>query len=183
MPEAHIVHDGYGFRCATLNLALPLASGLTAAPYCIIRAHCRKGGSPPPSISFLSQRLRSRALRCRGRSGAMNRRRRRCLTPCSAIIWRATRSGSCRCGCVANAARRVRQYSLTRRASSRFRRVRHDQKARSIAATIRKSNARSVSAWRMWRGIGAFYPLDERAARERLLGDGRAAGGAGELPA
>ncbi len=28
MPEAHIVHDGYGFRCATLNLALPLALGL-----------------------------------------------------------------------------------------------------------------------------------------------------------
>ncbi|WP_407712534.1 hypothetical protein [Cronobacter sakazakii] len=28
MPEAHIVHDGYGFRCATLNLALPLTLGL-----------------------------------------------------------------------------------------------------------------------------------------------------------
>ncbi len=28
IPEAHIVHDGYGFRCATLNLALPLTLGL-----------------------------------------------------------------------------------------------------------------------------------------------------------
>ncbi len=28
MPEASIVHDGYGFRCAQLERALPLALGL-----------------------------------------------------------------------------------------------------------------------------------------------------------
>ncbi|EGT5738456.1 acetyltransferase, partial [Cronobacter dublinensis subsp. dublinensis] len=28
MPEASIVHDGYGFRCARLERALPLALGL-----------------------------------------------------------------------------------------------------------------------------------------------------------
>ncbi|MDI6457696.1 acetyltransferase, partial [Cronobacter muytjensii] len=28
MPEASIVHDGYGFRCTRLEMALPLALGL-----------------------------------------------------------------------------------------------------------------------------------------------------------
>ncbi|ELY4665137.1 acetyltransferase, partial [Cronobacter muytjensii] len=28
MPEASIVHDGYGFRCSRLEMALPLALGL-----------------------------------------------------------------------------------------------------------------------------------------------------------
>ncbi|CCJ91437.1 N6-hydroxylysine O-acetyltransferase, aerobactin biosynthesis protein IucB @ Siderophore synthetase small component, acetyltransferase [Cronobacter turicensis 564] len=33
MPEASIIHDGYGFRCAKRDLALPLALGETAARY------------------------------------------------------------------------------------------------------------------------------------------------------